>query len=144
MEEYNDKLQELINSRLSERERKLNKMSKWNKKSKSFVLRPMVGFVAAACLIGALFLIPWENASDGTTGVRSASKNVDKLIKQRNFEDALLVIEKEIQSSDSILCVLLQDTSSMDEETEYNIHAMQMKINDLKEKRNIIVNKIQK
>lgn len=143
MEEYNDKLQELINNRLLERDRKLAKMSKWNKKSKSIVLRPMVGFVAAACLIGALFLVPWENVSNETTGVRSASKNVDKLIKQRNFEDALLVLEKEIQSSDSILCVLLQDTS-MDEETEYNIHAMQIKINDLKEKRNIIVNKIQK
>lgn len=144
MEENNDKLHDIIKERLAERDRKCKSMQKWNRKQKSSNLRPLIGIAVAACLVGVLFIIPWQTSSDDIVGTRSASQNIEELISQERYDEALLIIEDELHSSDSILNVLQLDSSMIDEETKYEITVIQLKIKDLKERRKEIIIKIQK
>lgn len=144
MEEYNDKLHDLIKSRLAERDRKSQSIKRWSRNKGNTNLRPIIGFAVAACFVGVLFIIPWSNTPDEVGGIRSASGNIDELIKQEKYEDALFLVEKEIAASDSTLLVMANDTCVVDEETEYNINAIKLKISDLKEKREFILKNIRK
>lgn len=144
MEEFNDKLHDIIKSRLAERDRKSQSIKRWSRNKSNVNLRPIIGFVAAACLAGVLFIIPWSNVPENTSGVRAASGNIEELIRLEKYEDALILIEKEIISSDSTLQVMEHDTCAIDEETEYNISAIKLKISNLKEKRDFISKKIGK
>lgn len=144
MEEYNDKLHGIIKSRLAERDRKSQSIKRWSRNKGNTNLRPIIGFAIAACLVGILFIMPWSNTSDEVGGVRSASGNIDELIKLEKYEDALVLVEKEIATSDSTLMIMTNDTCVIDEETEYNISAIRLKISDLKEKREFILKKIRK
>ncbi|MCQ2094304.1 MAG: hypothetical protein MJY81_04855 [Bacteroidaceae bacterium] len=144
MEEYNDKLHDIIKERLAERDRKCKSMKEWNRKQNSSNLKPLIGIAVAACLVGALFIIPWQTSSDDIIGTRSASQNIEELISQEKYDEALLIIEDELHSSDSTLNALQQDSSMIDEETEYEINVIQLKIRDLKEQREKIIKKIKK
>ena len=144
MEEYDDKLHDIIKSRLAERDRKSQSIKRWNCNKGKVNLRSIIGFAVAACLVGALFIIPWSDTSEEVGGVRSASGNIDELIRLENYEDALSLVEKEIATSDSTLQIMAHDTCAIDEETEYNISAIKLKISNLKEKREFILKKIRK
>lgn len=144
MEEYNDKLHDIIKSRLSERDRKSQSIKRWSRNKGNTNLRTIIGFAIAACMVGALFIIPWPNTPEDAGAVRSASGNIDELIRLEKYEEALILIEKEIASSDSTLQVMEHDTCKIDEETEYNINAIKLKISDLKEKREFITKKNEK
>lgn len=144
MEEYNDKLHDIIKSRLAERDRKSQSIKRWSRNKGNTNLRPIIGFAVAACLVGVLFIMPWSNTSDEVGGVRSAFGNIDELIKMEKYDDALFLVEKEIATSDSTLMLMTNDTCVIDEETEYNISAIRLKISDLKEKRELILKKIRK
>lgn len=144
MEEYNDKLHDLIKNRLAERDRKSQSIEKWNRKQNKANLRPIIGFAVAACMIGMLFLIPWQSPYSESDSVRAASGNIDELIKLEKYDDALILIDKEIYLSDSTLQALEQDTCANDEEKEYSISAIRMKLDDMKEKKNFVSKKIKK
>lgn len=144
MEEYDDKLHDIIKSRLAERDRKSQSIKSWNRNKGNVNLRPIIGFAVAACLVGVFFIMPWPSTSDEVGGVRSASGNIDELIRQEKYEDALFLVDKEIATSDSTLLIMAHDTCVIDEETEYNISAIKQKIGDLKEKREFILKKIRK
>ena len=144
MEEYNDKLHDIIKNRLAERDRKSQSIKRWSRNKSNLSLRPVIGFAVAACLVGALFIIPWSTPSEDTSGVRAASGNMEELIRSEKYEEALILIEKDIASSDSTLQVLENDTCALDEETEYSISAIRLKISELKEKRDFISKKIEK
>lgn len=142
MEEYDDKLHDIIKSRLAERDRKTQSIKRWSGKKSNLFLRPIIGIAVAACLAGFLFINPSSNEPEETIGVRAASGNVDELIRLGKYEDALILVEKEIASSDSTLRAMEHDACDMDEETEYMISAIKLKISDLKEKRENIAKKM--
>lgn len=144
MEEYDDTLHDIIKRRLAERDRKNQSINRWNHNKGNTNLRPIIVFAIAACLVGVLFIMPWSNTSEEIGGVRSASDNIDKLIKLEKYEEALFLVEKEIAASDSTLLIMAHDTCSIDEETEYNISAIKLKISVLKEKRDFILSKNKK
>lgn len=144
MEEFNDKLHGIIKERLAERDRKIQNINKWmNKQDRVVVLRPVLGLAIAACLAGAIFLFPWNEPIEESEVTRGATGNIDELIRQEKYDAALIVIEKELYSSDSTLKAIQQDTCTiMDEETEYNISAIKLRISELEEKKQIVTKKL--
>lgn len=144
MEEFNDKLHGIIKERLAERDRKIQNINEWtNKQDRVVVLRPVLGLVVAACLVGAIFLLPWNGTSEDTDVIRGASGNIDELIRSEKYDAALIVIEKELYSSDSTLKAIQQDTCTiMDDETEYNMSAIKLRISELEEKKQMVTKKL--
>lgn len=142
MEEYNDELHRFILERLGERKEKLDKMKGWEKKKNP--ARSAIWLAIAACFIGGLILFPWnKEGSDDmeNEGVRSGVMDIDTMIKEGKYENALKIIDSEIAASDSTLKVMQSETNMDDEETRYEIEAEKQKIKMLKEKRKIIEKK---
>lgn len=141
MEEFNDDLHRLILHRLGERKEKLDKIEEWKKQKKTFPL--FIGYAIAACIIGIIF-IPWNKEltpnMDGEN-VRSGIIDIDAMIKDKNYTNAMKIINSEMEKSDSILKVLDTKTNKDDEEIQYEIQVEKLKIEELKEKRELIERK---
>lgn len=142
MEEFNDDLHRLILHRLGERKEKLDKIEEWKKQKKMFPI--FIGYAIAACIIGIIIFIPWNKEltpnMDGEN-VRSGIIDIDAMIKDKNYTNAMKIINSEMEKSDSILKVLDTKTNKDDEEIQYEIQVEKLKIEELKEKRELIERK---
>lgn len=131
MNKVNDGLDERIAGRLKERQRKVDSMSRWEKKPHSRNIMPIASVLAAACLAGVVFFIPWGNSDvEWQEASRSASPEIRQLIDGKSEEEAQKIIDMKIATSDSIIKVL--HAAEPDEETLYEIEAENQKIEALK------------
>lgn len=128
--QYNDELTEKIKERLGERQRKMNMMQEWEV-SKRHVTFPIAftTIAVAACLAGALFLIPalqpqspldelgivpTELTFRGGTPLETAELN--HLIDTKQYEVALRKVRKELRNSDLVLKECLNIGEAVDDE----------------------------
>lgn len=137
MEDYNDKLDEIIADRLKERKYKLNRINEIEESQRTAILRPLIGIASAACILGFVFLWPRSNGSlIENEAIRGANPNVDSLVNNGDYDAALRTIDIDIAKSDSTIKVLRAETKmKMDEELEYLIRAEQLNKENLMKKK---------
>lgn len=136
MEDYNDKLNEMIIDRLEERKYKIERINEIEMPRRLSIVRPLAGVAIAACILGAIFISPWNkgNPIEKET-MRASTVNVDSLVNNGDYDAALRIIVTNIAKSDSTIKVLKNEAKlKKDEELDYLIQAEQMNIDDLKEK----------
>lgn len=143
-EEWNDDMHRLIVERLRERNRKIEFIKNCENSKKKHTLS-IVGLLAAACMIGFIFnqfINKQEDAMD--VPIRSSMSNVQELIDEGKFDEAILTVEKELYSADSTLNELKKTGKLTDEETLYEIKALELKAKDLTKERDELRKKLNK
>ena len=143
-EEYNDNMHKLIVERLEERNRKLQIMDDLEKPAKKVRFIPWIGVAVAACLIGVVFFATEEiflGTGEEET-FRGGDANVETLIKDGKYEDALKVIDKEIAESDSAIYNIKGTREELDEESQYELQAEEQKRESLIKKKAEIEKKL--
>lgn len=136
-EEYNDNLHKLIVDRLKERDRK-QKIIRDYEKPKKMRLFPVVGLTIAACLSGVFFLTTRQTQHPMDAPIRSSMENVQVLIDEEKYGEALVLVEKELHLADSTLDELRKCNNEADDEVLYEIKVQELRIHDLtKEKENL-------
>lgn len=143
MEEYNDKLNEIIVDRLKERKYKIDRINEMEMTRRLGFVRPLIGIAVAACVIGVVFISPWNRSSlVDEEAMRSATINVDSLVTNGDYDAALKIINTNIAKSDSIIKVLRNEAKGKnDEELDYLIQSELLNLEDLKDKKQRIENK---
>lgn len=132
MEDVNDELSQLIIDRLGARKSKLDRIELWEHPSKKKVQLPLIGAAIAACAVGAICL-PWNEIFSSDSGIevsRSAETNIQWLIDEGKYEEALQVVQVEQKRIDSTLTAL-KNGGKLDDETQYEIQALQLELSDL-------------
>lgn len=143
-EEWNDDMHRLIVDRLRERNRKMEFIKGCEKPKKGRTVS-IVGMLVAACLIGLIFNLTVNKQEDSMDmPIRSSMSNVQELIDEGRYEDAFDIVEKELYSADSTLNELKNAGAGNDEETQYEIKAMELKIKDLTKERDVLRKKLNK
>lgn len=145
--EYNDNMHQLIVDRLKERSRKLDVIRDCEMTSKKHRYVSFAGWAVAACLVGFVVLSVHNtfDGSDNMSGdvIRSGNLNVDELVKEKKYEEALKMIDVELSKSDSAIKVLqMIPTDELDEESEYELQVERQKHNELKKKIKILKKKL--
>lgn len=142
-EEFNDDMHRLIVDRLKERNRKMEIIKEYEKPKKGRLI-PFVGLLVAACMVGVIFHLTFNQSIDSTDEpIRSSMKNVQELIDNGRYEEAFSIVEKELYSADSTLNILKMEGASNDEETQYEINVLELKIKDLTKDRDALRKKIE-
>ena len=144
--EYNDNMHQLIVDRLKERSRKYDFIKDCEASSKRHRYMSFMGWAAAACIVGfVLFSVHHiYEGSDNTSEdvIRSGNVNVDELIENKRYDEAIKVMEIELSKSDSAINALRISKDKMDEESEYELQVELQKRDDLKEKIEILKKKL--
>lgn len=136
MEEYNDKLNEMIVDRLKERKYKIDRINEMEMTRRSGFVRPLIGIAIAACVLGVVFISPWDRGGFDEEEMRAATFNVDSLVTNGDYDAALRIINTNIAKSDSIINVLRNEAKDKnDEELDYLIQSELLNLEDLKEKK---------
>lgn len=143
-EEWNDDMHRLIVERLRERNRKMEFIKNCETSKKKHTLS-IVGLLAAACMIGFIFN-QFINKQEDAMGVpiRSSMSNVQELIDEGKYDEAILTVEKELYSADSTLNELKKTGTLTDEETLYEIKAIELKAKNLTKERDELRKKLNK
>lgn len=134
MEDYNDELNKIILERLKERKYKTDRIKEIEMPRRSGFVRSMIGIAVAACVLGFVFISPWNNNGlIGDEAQRAATVNVDSLVDKGDYDSALRVIDTSIAKSDSTITALRNEIKiKKDEELDYLIQAEQLNIDNLK------------
>lgn len=143
-EEWNDDMHRLIVDRLKERNRKMEFIRGCEKTNKGHTVS-IIGLLVAACLIGLIFNLTinrQENSMD--TPIRSGMSNVQELIDEGRYDEAFTIVEKELYSADSTLNELKKGEAVNDEETQYEIKVLELKVKDLSKERDALRKKLNK
>lgn len=144
IEEWNDDMHRLIVDRLKERNRKMEFIKGCEKPKKGRTVS-IIGLLVAVCMIGIIFNLTINKQEDSTDmPIRSSMSNVQEMIDEGRYDDAFTIIERELYSADSTLNELKKASTDNDEETLYEINAMEMKVKDLKKEREAIRKKMNK
>lgn len=137
-EEFNDDMHKLIVDRLKERNRKMEIIKDFEKPLNKRTLS-IASFVAAACLIGGIIFISVNQTQDPIdVPIRSSMHNVQILIDENRFEEALSIVEKELKSTDSTINELKKSSDINDDEVLYEIKAQELKLQDLTKERDAL------
>lgn len=141
-EEWNDEMHRLIVDRLKERNRKLEVIKRCEKTKKGSMVS-IASLLVAACLIGLIFnlAINKSNDMDGEP-IRSSIGSVQKLLDEKRYDEALIFVEKEMGVVDSTLNELRKNELDNDEEAQYEVQAMELRLNALVKERDAILEKI--
>lgn len=143
-EEWNDDMHRLIVERLRERNRKMEFIRGCEEPKKGRIIS-IGGFLVAACLIGLIFNLAINKHEDAKdTPVRSSMSNIQELIDEGKYDEALVILEKELHSEDSTLNELKKAREDNDEETQYEIKASELKVKDLTKERDALRKKLNK
>ena len=130
IEEFNDDMHRIIVDRLRERNRKIKAVERFEKPNNSKF--SVWGLWGAACFAGLIFIISLNNSQgDMDASIRSGMDNVRTLIDEGKYTEALQVAERELFIADSTLNALKKSTVKPDEETLYEIKALELKKEDL-------------
>lgn len=124
--DYNDNIHRIIIERLTERNRKLGIISECELSAihrKRFA--QWAGMAVAACVLCALFFIG-DIGNGAEENVRSGQTDVQSLVNEGKYDDALYIINSNIHSTDSTLNAL-KSSGATDEETLYEIQAAEQK-----------------
>lgn len=141
-EEFNDEMHRLIVDRLKERDRKMKIIRNYEKPKRGRMI-PVVGLLVAACMVGLIFHLTFNQSIESSDEpIRSSMKNVQELIDDGRFNDALTIVENELHSADSTLNVLKSECTDNDDETQYEINVLEVKIKDLTKDRDALRKKI--
>lgn len=137
MEDYNDELNEIIVDRLKERKYKIDRINEMEMTRRSGFVRPLIGIAVAACVLGVVFISPWNRDSFvDKEAMRAATINTDSLVANGDYDAALRIINTNIAKSDSIINVLRNEAKGKnDEELDYLIQSELLNLEDLKEKK---------
>lgn len=137
MEDYNDELNEIIVDRLKERKYKIDRINEMEMTRRSGFVRPLIGIAVAACVLGVVFISPWNRDSFvDKEAMRAATINTDSLVANGDYDAALRIINTNIAKSDSIINVLRNEANGKnDEELDYLIQSELLNLEDLKEKK---------
>lgn len=137
-DDFNDDMHKLIVDRLKERNRKMEIIKDFEKPLNKRTLS-IASFVAAACLLGGIILISVNQTQENIdVPIRSSMHNVQILIDENRFEEALSIVEKELKSTDSTLNELKNLHNINDEEVLYEIKAQELKLQDLTKERDAL------
>lgn len=141
-EEWNDDMHKLIVDRLMERNRKMEFIRSCEKPKKGRIIS-IVGLLVAACLIGIIFNLSInKNEGDVDTPTRSSMDNVQKLIDDEKYDEAVSIVENELYSADSTLTELRNTGEENNEEMQYEIKAMEQKMKILIKERDALRKKL--
>lgn len=137
MEDYNDILNEMIVDRLKERKYKIDRINEMEMTQRSGFVRSLIGIAIAACVLGVVFISPWNRGGfDEEEAMRAATFNVDSLVTNGDYDAALRIISTNIAKSDSIINVLRNEANGKnDEELDYLIQSELLNLEELKEKK---------
>ena len=139
-----DEMQQLIVSRLGERQKKIERMQQMERSSKKRIMFPASIALVAACIIGFIFLIPTSQVSpldelriEPTTSVfRGSSAEKDaivNLVNHKEYEKALEKTQELLHQSDVIITEINADINEdMDEESVYEEQQEQIENSDLR------------
>lgn len=137
-DDFNDDMHKLIVDRLKERNRKMEIIKDFEKPLNKRTLS-IASFVAAACLLGGIILISVNQTQENIdVPIRSSMHNVQILIDENRFEEALSIVEKELKSTDSTLNELKNLHNTNNEEVMYEIKAQELKLQDLRKERDAL------
>lgn len=137
-DDFNDDMHKLIVDRLKERNRKMEIIKDFEKPLNKRTLS-IASFVAAACLLGGIILISVNQTQENIdVPIRSSMHNVQILIDENRFEEALSIVEKELKSTDSTLNELKNLHNTNNEEVLYEIKAQELKLQDLRKERDAL------
>ena len=138
-EEYNDEMHRIIVERLGERSRKMGIIKSYERSKNRVRVFSFVGVLMAACMVGVFFMVGINPASTpADEAVRSSLENVQELIENGKYEEALSVIERELFVSDSILNDLRSRGNKDDEEIMYEIKAQEIRVEELQKERAVL------
>lgn len=141
-EEFNDDMHRIIVDRLRERNRKL-KLIKGREKRRVGLAFSIAGLLTAACIAGVVVIISINNPIwPVDEPIRSSVRDVQKLIDEEKYDEALILVEKELYSADSILKELRKNENMGDEETQYEIKFQESRIQELTEERDALKKKL--
>ena len=140
----NDELTALITRRLGERWQKLEQMKQWEQAgSRKAHLRPLYYVTAvAACLALVVWLKPWASSSDYLEelgigaptmtvyrGSTAEMKEVESLIGQEKYEEALEKVTKTLKESDWYLKTLYDMCEAMGNDEDVYEYEAEMQEN---------------
>ena len=140
----NDELTALITRRLGERWQKLEQMKQWEQAgSRKAHLRPLYYVTAvAACLALVVWLKPWASSSDYLEelgigaptmtvyrGSTAEMKEVESLIGQEKYEEALEKVTKTLMESDWYLKTLYDMCEAMGNDEDVYEYEAEMQEN---------------
>lgn len=142
-EEWNDDMHKLIVDRLKERNRKMEfiRACEKPKKKPTFFI---VGLLVAACLTGLIFNLTVNKEEPMDSPVRSSMANVQELLDKGRYDEAFIIIEKELYSADSTLNELKKAETNHDEETQYEVKVMESRVKELVKERDALRKKMNK
>lgn len=131
-EDFNDNLHNLIVDRLRERDRKIKTIKDYEHSKKRLPVLSVVGVLVAACIAGVFFYVASNQSNVEDSPIRSGMMNVQELINQGKYEEAIIVLENEVSIADSILIELGNKEKNDDEETLYEIETQKFKMEELR------------
>lgn len=132
IEEFNDDMHRIIVDRLRERNRKIKAVERFEKPDNDRVPVYICGLLVAACFAGVIYIISLNNSQgDMDAPIRSGMEHVRTLVDEGKYKEALQEAERELFIADSILNVRKKSTVKPDEETLYEIKALELKKEDL-------------
>lgn len=132
VEEFNDDMHRIIVDRLRERNRKIKAVERFEKPDNDRVPVSICGLLVAVCFAGVIYIISLNNSQgDMDAPIRSGMEHVRTLVDEGKYKEALQEAERELFIADSILNVRKKSTVKPDEETLYEIKALELKKEDL-------------
>lgn len=140
--EEKDKITQLIVSRLGEKKRKEDAIKKWERSRTIRRYIPYVGVAVAACFACVMFLLPTREPMENGEAIRCSSPNVQLLVDESKWIDALAAVEMELAKADSAVRVLSVEDIS-DEEILYELEAEKQKKVELQTLKEKILKKMQ-
>ena len=132
MKNQKDKLDELISSRIAERQRKLQRLQEMQGGSRKNLWVKFAPLAIAASLAVAAIIGSWQYSNDLPQDIcRSASPEIQQLIDNKEWDKAYSLVTKEINDAESTIS-LLQQEDTTDEEVAYELQAERLKMKDMK------------
>ena len=142
MKDQKDKLDELIGSRIAERERKLKRIQEMSEGEKNTRWVRFTPLAIAACLTVAVIIGTRQSQDEGMQDVcRAASPEIQQLIDNEEWDKAYSMVLDEIRDADSTICHLEKEDTT-DEEIAYELQAERQKMSDMKRLEKVITRKM--
>lgn len=139
--EHNDHIHQLIVDRLTERNRKMKFIRNREKSDRKHVFQ-VISLALAACMAGVFFFISTERTTESSiTPIRSGTVDVQRLIEDDKYEEALHLVERELMIADSVL-KSLNEEKSCDEETMYEIKTQELRVDELNQELDALKKKL--